>query len=228
MTTDPERLIAAAVDAAQEVGDPLDKPDPSTLDCEALLMEHELFALEPNIDRGVLEGRLRKLAGALRVSDPLRLALVRDALLAQLKAAKILTGAAIVDAALKVETTTSNGQQGTPLLLTDVEPWPQAVDGNDVLNEVVRVITRVIVLPTHGAVALALWILHTYLMNTWWLSPLAVATSPTRRCGKTALLTVVFELVQRPLTAANISPAALFRVVEKYQRHSSSMRARPG
>ena len=145
-------------------------------------------------------------------------ALVRDALITQLRDAKIRAAAGVVNAALKIEsTTTPENHQGTPLLLADVDPWPDPVDGNAVLDEVIRTITRFIVLPAHGAVALALWILHTYLMDAWWLSPLAVATSPTRRCGKTALLTVVCELVHRPLAASNISPAALFRAVEKYQ-----------
>ena len=193
-------------------------PDPSTLSCEALLAEHELCALDEHIDRAVLDGRLRKLAAALRGSDRLRVALVRETLITHLReAAKIRTAAKIVDAAFTIETTTPETHQGTPLLLADVDPWPEPVDGNVVLDEVVRTITRFIVLPTHGAVALALWILHTYVMNTWWLSPLAVATSPTRRCGKTALLTVVSELVHRPVAASNISPAALFRAVEKYQ-----------
>ena len=194
-----------------------ESPDAAPLDCKALLVEHELSDLDANIDRAVLEGRLRRLAVSLRGSDSLRVAVVRDALITQLRAAKIRTAAAIVDAALKVETTASDDHQGTPLLLADVEPWPDPVDGAGVLDEVVRTIRRFIVLPTHGAVALALWILHTDLMDTWWLSPLAVATSPTRRCGKTALLTVVLELVHRPLVASNISPAALFRAVEKYQ-----------
>ena len=196
---------------------PGEPPDPRTLNCEALLVGHELSGLDPDLDRAVLDERLRKLAIALRGSDPLRVALVRDALITQLKAAKIRTAAAIVDAAFKIETTTPDTHQGTPLLLADVDPWPEPVDGASVLDEVIRTITRFIVLPTHGAVALVLWILHTYLMDTWWLSPLAVATSPTRRCGKTALLTAVSELVHRPLAASNISPAALFRAVEKYR-----------
>ena len=191
--------------------------DTSALDCEALLATHELSGLDEGIDRAVLDERLRSLAGALRGADSLRVALVREALVTELKHAKIGTPTAIVDAALKIVASGSNDQQGTPLLLADVEPWPGPVDGKLVVTKVMNLITRFIVLPTHGAVALALWILHTYLMDTWTLSPLAVAKSPTRRCGKTALLTVVAELVYRALAASNISPAALFRAVEKYQ-----------
>ena len=194
-----------------------ESPETTTLDCEALLVEHKLSNLDVALDRAVLEGRLRTLAMALRGADRLTVALVREALITELKAAKIRTATVIVDAALKVEQTTPENHQGAPLLLADVDPWPEPVDGSEVLDAVIRTITRFIVLPRHGAVALVLWILHTYLMDAWWLSPLAVASSPTRRCGKTALLTVVFELASRPLAASNISPAALFRAVEKYQ-----------
>ena len=204
----------ATFDAGTETTSP---PDPSALSCDALLVEHELSALETDVDRGVLDTRLRALVVALQGSDRLRVALVRDALMTQLKAAKIQRPAVIVDAAFLTESITSEARQGAPLLLADVEPWPTPVDGAAVLETVIKTITGFIVLPSHGAVALALWILHTYLMDAWWLSPLAVATSPTRRCGKTALLTVVSELAYRPLAASNISPAALFRSVEKYR-----------
>ena len=72
-----------------------ESPDPLPLDCEALLVEHELSDLDANLDRAVLEGRLRRLRVSLRGSDRLRVALVREVLITQMKAAKIRTGAAI-------------------------------------------------------------------------------------------------------------------------------------
>jgi len=48
------------------------------------------------------------------------------------------------------------------------------------------------------------------------MSALTSASSrPEKRCGKTTLLTVLSELVNRPVIAANISPPALFRVIEQ-------------
>ena len=66
-----------------------ESPDTTTLSSEALLVEHELSDLDATLDRAVLEGRLRTLAMALRGSDRLRVALVREALITELKAAKI-------------------------------------------------------------------------------------------------------------------------------------------
>ena len=39
--------------------------------------------------------------------------------------------------------------------------------------------------------------------------------SPEKRCGKTTLLSVLSELVSRPVVAANISSPAFFRVIEE-------------
>ena len=41
-------------------------------------------------------------------------------------------------------------------------------------------------------------------------------TSPTPECGKTTVLTFLGAIVPRPLPAANITPAAVFRAVEKW------------
>src|SRR5207237_481852 len=38
--------------------------------------------------------------------------------------------------------------------------------------------------------------------------------SPEKRCGKTTLLSVLSELANRAIAASNVSPPALFRVIE--------------
>jgi putative DNA primase/helicase len=40
---------------------------------------------------------------------------------------------------------------------------------------------------------------------------------PVRRCGKTTLLGLLIRLVRRPLPASNVTPAVVFRVIDKYQ-----------
>jgi len=44
----------------------------------------------------------------------------------------------------------------------EVEPWPEPVDGQLLLEELAGVLARYVVLPPNGAEALALWSLHTY------------------------------------------------------------------
>lgn len=109
-------------------------------------------------------------------------------------------------------------KQGQDLHLDDPEPWPEAVDGAALLNAIATLLRTFVVFgdPKY-ADALALWILHTYAMDLWFISPLAVVNSPTMQCGKTTLLQIVAHLVSRALATSNITPAALFRAVEKYR-----------
>jgi hypothetical protein len=101
------------------------------------------------------------------------------------------------------------------LELPEVEPWPEPVDGAALLNELRQVFVRFVVLPRWSAEALALWTLHTYAFHWRDVSTYLGLESPEKRCGKTTLLTVLSELVNRPLVAANISSPALFRVIEE-------------
>ena len=105
-------------------------------------------------------------------------------------------------------------QQGRELDLSDPDPADEQVDGAALLDDVVHLLERYIVMPPQAAVAVALWIVHTYLMDIWLLSPILTANSPTKRCGKTNLLKLVTHLCSRALAASNISSAALFRTIE--------------
>ena len=98
-----------------------------------------------------------------------------------------------------------------------VEPSPDPVDGAQLLEELVATIERYLKLPPGAAVAAALWVLHSHAIEATFLSPILLITSPVYGCGKTTLLTVLRELVQRPLPTSNISPAALYRCIEEYQ-----------
>jgi len=106
---------------------------------------------------------------------------------------------------------------GRVLKLDDPEPWPDPVSGDQLLADLAALLTAFVVFvdPAH-ADGLALWIVHTFSMDAWWISPLAVVNSPTMRCGKSTALQLVAHLASRALPASNISPAALFRAIERY------------
>jgi putative DNA primase/helicase len=95
-----------------------------------------------------------------------------------------------------------------------VEPWPEAVHGAALLDELAAVFARHVVLPKHGATALALWDLHTWCLEATDTSPFLILKSPERRCGKTTVLTLLHFLAPRSELACNISPAAVFRYIE--------------
>jgi putative DNA primase/helicase len=105
--------------------------------------------------------------------------------------------------------------QGWGLDFTEIEPWPEPVEGKALLDELSLVLSRFVVLPKWAAETLALWCLHTYAFEARDVTTYLGIESPEKRCGKTTLLTVLSELVNRPVVAANISPPAFFRVIEE-------------
>src|SRR6266853_54018 len=96
-----------------------------------------------------------------------------------------------------------------------IEPWPEPVDGKLLLKEIAQRLRRFVVLPKWAAETLALWVLHTYAFLLRNVSTYVGIESPIHRCGKTTLMTLMSELVNRPEPAANISSAVLYRAIEE-------------
>src|SRR5258706_4245278 len=99
--------------------------------------------------------------------------------------------------------------------LKDIEPWPEAVDGLVLLDTLRDMVKRFVIVPAWAVETLALWILHTYGYELRDVSTYLGIESPERQCGKTTLLTVLSELVNRPVVSSNVSPPALFRAIEE-------------
>lgn len=106
---------------------------------------------------------------------------------------------------------------GTPVLFSDPEPWLEEVDGAELLSDLAESFTRYASLPEGGATALALWTLHTYAHDAALISPILCLASPQKRCGKTTVLSLLRGAVDRPMSTANITAAALFRATELWR-----------
>ena len=100
--------------------------------------------------------------------------------------------------------------------MAPVDPWPETVDGQDLLYELCRALDRHIVLPKKARTAIALWILHAHAHDAATHSPLLAIISPTKRCGKTTLLALLNRLVPKPLPSANVTAATVFRAIERW------------
>jgi hypothetical protein len=109
----------------------------------------------------------------------------------------------------------ADDKQGRALNLPEPQPWPEPVNGAELLEDISAAIRRYVVLAEHAARAAALWVLHTYLLDCFLITPRLAVRSPMPRCGKTTLLDVVSRMVLRPLSTANVTASAIFRVVEK-------------
>jgi hypothetical protein len=113
--------------------------------------------------------------------------------------------------------TTDDGKQGRAISFPEPGPWPDPVDGAELLDGIAAAIRSHVVLAEHARDTAALWVVHAYLTDCFLVSPRLCVRSATKGCGKTTLLDVLSRLLPRPLPTANVTPAALFRVVEGYQ-----------
>ena len=86
-----------------------------------------------------------------------------------------------------------------------------------ILEDVRAFICRFVVLNEHQADAVVLWVAHTHAIDSFGCTPYLAITSPEKRSGKTRLLEVLELLSREPLSTANISDAALFRVIDARQ-----------
>ena len=162
---------------------------------------------------------MKRLQTRLREADPLQRSLAREGAIRCLKRAGIGAATAVVDAALRSLPGDEKDAdiQGRALVLSDPEPWGEPVDGALLLSETLQTLTRYVILPPGAAVALSLWILFTHTHDACPVSPLLALKSPTKRAGKTTTLTVIHCLAPRPLMSSNVTPAVLFRTIEKYR-----------
>src|SRR5205814_1847176 len=99
--------------------------------------------------------------------------------------------------------------------LQDVEPWPEPVDGRVLLDELRWWLARFAVLPKWAAEILALWVLHTFAFLLRDTSTYIGIESPIPRCGKTTLMSVLHDLVNRPLASSNVSPSSFFHAIDE-------------
>jgi len=105
---------------------------------------------------------------------------------------------------------------GSTLQIVDPEPWHSPVDGAALLSELAQWVRRHVMMSAAAADAVALWIAHSHSHGSAAISPILAITSPAPECGKTTTVGLLGALVPRPLPASNITPAALFRSVEKW------------
>lgn len=107
--------------------------------------------------------------------------------------------------------------QGSAISFDEPEPWPDTVLATVLLDDLADTMRAHVFMSAEAADATALWILHTHALDAARHTPRLAFLSPAKRCGKTTALQILSALAARPLPTDNVSPAALFRVVEAHQ-----------
>ena len=101
------------------------------------------------------------------------------------------------------------------IVLPEIQPCDVAVDTLTILNEVKKFVGRFLALSEDQRVAFTLWILFTHIFEIADVSPRLALLSATKRCGKSTALYLLALLCPRALASSNISPAAIFRVIDQ-------------
>jgi putative DNA primase/helicase len=101
-----------------------------------------------------------------------------------------------------------------PLVLAEIVPWPQTVDGAEVIGETIAAFGRHVVMGEAEKLTAALWVGHCHVIEATSITPRMAATSIFPECGKSTFLKVVRHLVPRPLHLVALKGPTLFRTIE--------------
>lgn len=113
------------------------------------------------------------------------------------------------------ETETIATQQNE--ITNDVKPYPEEVDGLELIDSLVQLIKKYIVVTHEEAIAIAYWILQTYNVNMFTYAPRLLIISPEKRCGKSTLLRLLELLCYRAYPTGNCTASVLYKIIEKEQ-----------
>jgi hypothetical protein len=107
-----------------------------------------------------------------------------------------------------------DNQQGRPLSLPVPEPWPEPVNGAELLTTLADFFAHHAFLPARASFALALWTAHTHAFELFKHSPRLHVRGIVKNSGKTTVLDLLEMVCCRPLPAANVTSSAMFRAIE--------------
>jgi hypothetical protein len=124
----------------------------------------------------------------------------------------------IVDATKYARAKKSKGDRKKDnAIVEDVEPYSEAVDVEEVLDEIYNIILKYVVIDFEYAIALTLWIAFTYFTRVVETAPLLVVNAPDSSCGKSVVTAILKYVVARPLSVANSSMAFVYRSIELWE-----------
>lgn len=102
------------------------------------------------------------------------------------------------------------------LFRQDVLPMGSMVNPDMLMQKAIDLVKTYVVISDHSALAVSLWCFLTWCYKEFDRCPLLLINAPEKACGKTQLLKIVGKMTFRPLETANVTMAALFRVVDEY------------
>lgn len=117
-----------------------------------------------------------------------------------------------------------------PLCENPHAPSERRVEGlAGVLERIVEFLRRYLWTQSdHHLVALALWVVHTHLIDEFDVTPYLEITAPEKRCGKTRVLELLDLLCRDPVFSINMSVSAMFRLAPDFRELRIKTRVEQG
>jgi Protein of unknown function (DUF3631)/CHC2 zinc finger len=99
-----------------------------------------------------------------------------------------------------------------------VDPWPEVVEGDSLLRDIIRRIRRHVVCSHDDALTIALWNALAWVHDDVAVhSPMLAIISAEPECGKSTTMGLISFLLPRCIASVDISEAALYRAIRKWQ-----------
>jgi hypothetical protein len=98
------------------------------------------------------------------------------------------------------------------------EPWPDPVDGDSLLRDIIFRFRRHVICSHEDLLTIALWVCFAWVHNDIARhSPMLMVSSAEPESGKTTTLSVLSYLAPRAIASVDISDAALYRTIQRWQ-----------
>lgn len=110
-----------------------------------------------------------------------------------------------------------DGKAGHAIEFPMPDPWLQPVDGPALLDALSSAIGSYVIMEKRFCDSAALWIVHSYMLDHFQVTPRLAIRSPVKRCGKSTLLDVFRCLVLKALPTSSVTASVTFRVIEKHR-----------
>ena len=88
------------------------------------------------------------------------------------------------------------------------------MSGAELLDDICAVLRRYMIVPRYAVEAIALWIMHAWTIDASEISPILIIVSPTKQCGKSTLMTVIYWVTPRSELISNATASPIFRLIE--------------
>jgi hypothetical protein len=117
----------------------------------------------------------------------------------------------------KVKAARKNNSESSKFAIEVVEPYPEAVNVKELLDEILGIVLRYVVIDFEYAIGFTLWVAFTYFTGVVETAPLLVVNAPDSSCGKSVVMAILKYVVAKPLSVANSSMAFVYRSIELWE-----------